>query len=297
MQSLLSLPRELRDQIIDHVLSSCIKPPDDPTNDAQLRRDVIEQGALRPPVITPRTYNALGLLGTNVQLKTETQSRLVQLKQLYSLDVMVVENELWPTWTCCPLRTLGPVDHVSVTLRFFSKENDPYMVHVARTCRAILQGRKWTSASLHPLAELFLHIRDVCLQPHPESASGIRTLRFDAATKDHLDHLADSAKPLSAVTMKSLFGKHRSLWNSFRSINQYPFTRNGETKTLELVTSLKIMVVLFLQEAWEDECATYTSYVGPLGSAFRSVQNVRITVNGQDLGELTSSVMLTQIEN
>lgn len=294
MHSLLSLPREIRDQIIEKVLLFRKEPPQDPAHDTELRQGAIGRGALRPPVTSPSTYNALGLLGTNVQLRDETQGRLEQLDLSYSLDVMVVDSELWPTWTCCPSRVPGPIDMVNVSLRFFSKANDPYMVHVARTCWAILQGRKWTNTSLHPLAEIFLHIRDVCLQPSSKDAK-IRTLCFDAATSNRLDNATSSApsEPLSSVGLKSLFGKHRSLWNSFRSIHQYPFTGNGEARRLELVVSLKIMILLFLQEAWEDECATYTSYVGPLGSAFRSVQDVYFAVDGQNLERLMSSVLST----
>jgi hypothetical protein len=294
MHSLLSLPREIRDQIIEQILLFRKEPPQDPAHDTESRQDAIGHGALRPPAISPSTYNALGLLGTNVQLRDETQSRLEQLNLSYSLDVMVVDNELWPTWTCCPSRVPGPIDIVNVSLRFFSKANDPYMVHVARTSWAILQGRKWTNASLHPLAEIFLHIRDVCLQPSSKDAK-IGTLCFDAATSNRLDNATSSApsEPLSSVGLKSLFGKHRSLWNSFRSIHQYPFTGNGEVRRLELVASLKIMVVLFLQEAWEDECAMYTSYVGPLGSAFRSVQDVHFAVDGQNLERLMPSVLST----
>ncbi|KAF2627319.1 hypothetical protein BU25DRAFT_61314 [Macroventuria anomochaeta] len=294
MHSLLSLPREIRDQIIEQVLLFRKEPPQDPAHDNESRQDAIGQGALRPPTILPSTYNALGLLETNIQLKDETQSRLEQLNLSYSLDVMVVDNELWPTWTCCPSRVPGPIDTVNVSLRFFSKGNDPYMVHVARTCWAILQGRKWTNASLHPLAETFLHIRDVCLQPGSKDAK-IGALCFNAATSNRLDNTTSSApsEPLSSVGLKSLFGKHRSLWNSFRSIHQYQFASTGEARRLELVASLKIMVLLFLQEAWEDECTTYTSYVGPLGSAFRSVQDVHFAVDGQNLEQLTSSVLST----
>ena len=295
MQSLLSLPREIRDQIIEHVVLSCKEPPQDPAHDVQLRQDATGQGALRPPTVSPRTYNASGLLETSVQLRHETQNRLQQLRLPYSLDVMVVDNELWPTWTCCPSRAPGPIDTINVSLRFFSKANDPYMVHVARTCWAILQGRTWANSSLHPLAELFLHIRESCLQTGSKDENIFKTLCFDACTMNRLDQVITMApsEPLSSVVLKSLFGKHRSLWNSFRSIHQYPFAGNRETKRLELMASLKIMVLLFLQESWEDECVMYTTYVGPLGTAFRSVQDVRFTVDGQNLRQLTSCVSPT----
>lgn len=295
MNTLLSLPRELRDQIIEYVVLSRIEPPLGPSHEVQLSQDVPVEGALRLPKKSSRTYNATGLLGANGQLRDETQDCLSHLKLTYSLDVMVVNNELWPTWTCCPFRAPGAVDAVDVSLRFFNKPNDPFMVHVARTFWAILQGRKWTSSSMHPLAELFLHIHEVCLQPGSKDTNIIKDLCFNASMVNCLDGFPDTmlSGSLSNLELKQLFGKHRSLWNSFRSIHQYPFSSNTTVRRLEPLTSLKIMVILILQDSWEDECAIYTSYVGPLGAAFRGVRRVRFAVDGHDLGQLTSRVLST----
>lgn len=293
MSSLLSLPREIRDQIIEYVVLCDNKPPRNPAHETEPRLNHTGQDALRPPKISSKTYNASGLLGTNTQIRDETQDRLRQLKLTYTLDVMVVDHELWPTWTCCPARTSGLIDRVEITLRFFSNANDPYIVHVARTCGAILQGRKWASTSMHPLALLYMHVRAVCLQPGSNDANVIRELRFEASTGGYLGRFAvmPQSQPISSLDMRCAFGKHRSLWNSFRSIREYPFAGSGEAKRLGLVTSLKIMLVLFMQEAWDDEYGTYTSYIGPLGIAFRGVQDVRFAVDGDDLGQLTSSVL------
>jgi hypothetical protein len=293
MPLLLSLPREVRDQIIEDVIRFRKEPPKDPTFDAELRQDATNTNALRPPTLSPKIYNAFGLLGTNHQLRYETQHRLQQLKIPYSLDVMIVDNELWPNWTCCPSRATGSIDEVAVSLRFFSKPNDPFVVHVARTCRAILQGRKWTSASLHPLAEIFLYIRDVCLDYGSQKPNRIRTVRFDIITMGRIDQIPDSAPSgtLSDTGLRSLFGKHRSLWNSFRSIHQYPFAGKEETRRLGLISSLRIMVLLMLQEAWEDECAIYAGYVGKMGESFRSVHSVEFGVDGKNLEQLASRVI------
>ncbi|KAF2995712.1 hypothetical protein E8E13_004234 [Curvularia kusanoi] len=293
MCSLLSLPRELRDQIIEYVILSHKIPPQDPSQCLESRLDSSNTGTLRPPAPSHKTYNASALLGANVQLRNETQNRLRHIKPSYSLDVMVNDHDLWPTWTCCPARTTGPIEEIHVSFRFFSKPNDPFMVHVARTLGAVLQGRKW-SGSLHPLAELFLHIRDVCLRPGDKEANVINLLCFDVCTMNRLDHvvaLVPALRQFSTVGLKSLFGKHRSLWNSFRSIFQYPFAGEETTKTLEAAASLRIMIILFLQEAWEDDCAVYTSYVGPLGMAFRSVQSLKFLADGQDLGQFTSRIL------
>ena len=293
MSSFLSLPRELRDQIIEHVILFRKVPPQDPTQCLQSRVESSGDSTLRLPAPSQETYNASGLLGTSKQIRDETRYRLSQLNPQYSLDVMIGDNELWPTWICCPTRSSGLTDTVNVTLRFFSRPDDPFMVHVARTVGAVLRGRKWSSTSLHPLAEIFLHICDICLRPGTKEVNTIKTLCFDVHTMGQLDHVTTvtPTKSLSSVGLKSLFGKHRSLWNSFRSIHQYPFGSDGATKTLEIAASLKIMVILFLQEAWEDDCAVYANYVGPLGAAFRSVQNLKFLVDGHDLGHLTSRVL------
>jgi hypothetical protein len=294
MPSLLSLPREIRDQIIEYVICFHKEPPQDPVHSAEFRQDATGHGALRPPNLSPwEAYNALGLLKTNLQLKAETQDRFKDLKSSYALDVMVINNELWPTWMCCPLRAPGSIDTISVSLRFFNTLDDPYIVHVAQTCRTILQGRKWTSTSLHPLAELFLYIHNVCLEPNSKGTNRIRSINFDTATAGHFRQLPDLAPPgsLSDSGLKILFGKHRSLWNSFRSIHQYPFAGRGVGKSLELRVLLKIMILLMLQDAWEDECATYANYVGIIGSAFRSVKTVQFTTDGKKLEEVASGVL------
>jgi hypothetical protein len=101
MCSLLSLPRELRDQIIEHVVLFHKAPPQDPTR-LQSRVESSGDGTLRLPALSQETYNASGLLGTSRQIRDETRYRLSQLNPPYSLDVMIGDNELWPTWTCCP---------------------------------------------------------------------------------------------------------------------------------------------------------------------------------------------------
>lgn len=295
MSSLLSLPREIRDQIIEYVLVSSREPPRNPAHETESRLNHTGQDALRPPKISHETYNTSGLLGTNTQLRDETHDRLRGLRVTYTLDVMVVDHELWPTWTCCPSRTSGPIDKVRINLRFFSNTNDPYMVHVARTCGAILQGRKWASTSMHPLSLLYMHIRAVCLQPGSNDAHLIKELRFEISTGGRLSKFAvmPQMEPISSFDMRCVFGKHRSLWNSFRSIREYPSAGNGEEKRMGLVRSLKIMLLLFMQDAWDEEQETYTSYIGPLGIAFRGVRNVEFIVDGQDLGQLASDSTAT----
>ena len=113
MPHLLTLPREVRFQILELVLCSSRTPPANPATTSQnrtalhdgdyrsgdygLRRTKYEEGA--------STTNGLPLLLTNRQLGAETQAVLQRatIKRSYSLDVMFVDDsELWPTWLLVP---------------------------------------------------------------------------------------------------------------------------------------------------------------------------------------------------
>jgi hypothetical protein len=116
--SLLSLPQEVRDQILDLVLIAQSPPPRGPC-DKQERQPTcdfryhVSLEAYKP--------NATGLLLTNHQLSAETKQNIQRKKDLaFRLDVMVVqERELWPTWTSIPCSNLNLVDTVKVTFRIF----------------------------------------------------------------------------------------------------------------------------------------------------------------------------------
>ena len=122
---LLSLPRELRDMIIELVLDAHAEPPKRPRIYNTRRNDSGTRTALRvfdrPPTLPAfKQYNAYGLLLTNQQLHDETNDRLHQLPPLYSLDLMMMGNnarELRPTWICCPVRSTGPIESVSINVR------------------------------------------------------------------------------------------------------------------------------------------------------------------------------------
>jgi hypothetical protein len=246
MSSLLSLPRELRDHIIEYVISSYSAPPQAPEHDTCSRQEATDASAIRPAISPPHVlYHAYGLLLANRQLNAETRSRLEKSRSPYSLDVMVVGGELWPSWTCCPARA-SSIDAVDVTLRFFPDGDDPFVVHVARTCRAVLRGRKRADASMHALSEVFLYVLRVCLGRTDGRGAErkIRLFRMDVETRPHfVDRVGLRASAADSRTKESmLFGSHRSLWYQFQRIRSYI----GE-ETLSkwsLASALKLMILL-----------------------------------------------------
>ena len=113
MPLLLTIPREVRFQILELVLCSSRAPPANPATTSQNRielRDGKDNSWDYGP--THNKYeegacptNGLPLLLTNRQVGAETQSVLQRptIKRSYSLDVMFVnEQELWPTWLRVP---------------------------------------------------------------------------------------------------------------------------------------------------------------------------------------------------
>lgn len=295
MSPLLSLPQELRDAIIEHVLASTTAPPQSPAHDTCPRSEVTAARALRPALSPPHVlYHAAGLLSTNRQLHAETRSRIAQVRTPYALDVMVVGNELWPTWTCCPARA-QTVEDVSVSLRFFAKEGDPFVVHVARTCRVVIRGRSPVTASLHPLSEIFLYLVRVCLgRTDGRGGDGegtIKRIRMDVRTAPQIEQLAGSAGCLGASGKRlMLFGKHRSLANQFASIQSY--VGKETLGSWSLASTLKLMVLLMVEGAWADEFATYVGYMGATGAAFRRVQDVLFVVDGKTVEALATGPSL-----
>jgi hypothetical protein len=130
MPSLLNLPRELRDHIIELVLITELSPPAGPSSAASQNRTAIQdvkQAAwdygpthvmyeAQPDYVT----TSLPLLLVNRQLSAETKAALQRLPLTYGLDVMFVnEQELLPTWLCVPALS-DRVDHVVATFRAFN---------------------------------------------------------------------------------------------------------------------------------------------------------------------------------
>jgi hypothetical protein len=117
MPSLLSIPQELRDQIIENVIINELKPPED-TKSAELNRS--HSTEFDYPLCRSWSYgpqhvryakgkmrvNSASLLQVNKQLNEETKAALARRYPegvKYKLDIMFVnEIELWPTWLLVP---------------------------------------------------------------------------------------------------------------------------------------------------------------------------------------------------
>ncbi|KAK2747624.1 hypothetical protein CKAH01_18150 [Colletotrichum kahawae] len=132
---LLSIPREIRDLILDQVVFLPDRePPQNPSvSQGRKRREykgkgffdghdiwVEKQQQRTPPAGTPNT----AILLVNQQLHDEAKALLASKGTHYRLDVMYVkECGLWPTWLAVP-RTTRHADSVNVQFRIFDPPKD-----------------------------------------------------------------------------------------------------------------------------------------------------------------------------
>lgn len=126
--SLLKLPREIRDLIIDLVVTDRRQPPRDSRDVPESSRRTIQTWEYRSWVglqdilfETDQPHaSASGLLCASQQLNRETLESLdrrPQAERAYSLDLMfVAERELWPTWTYVPVQSRS-IDQLDVDIR------------------------------------------------------------------------------------------------------------------------------------------------------------------------------------
>lgn len=136
MDSLLGIPRELRDNIIELILLSTHIPPDYPGTALRHRVPLIDidyrsweygpcNNLYEKQDFVPAS---LPLLLVNRQLCMETKAALQRLPEghSYLLDVMLVdEAELWPTWLSVPV-LVDRVDSVLAKFRIFGNLQDDY---------------------------------------------------------------------------------------------------------------------------------------------------------------------------
>ncbi|KAF6801087.1 hypothetical protein CMUS01_15501 [Colletotrichum musicola] len=134
---LLSIPREIRDLILDQVvLLPDREPPLNPTiSQDRTRREYKGQGFFDghdvwvensqrtriPPAGSPNT----SILLVNQQIHDEAKALLASKGSHYRLDVMYVkECGLWPTWLAVPRPTTRHADSVHVQFRIFDPPSD-----------------------------------------------------------------------------------------------------------------------------------------------------------------------------
>lgn len=146
---LLSLPRELRDQIYGYLLDAYRKVPISPLFPGPRRFRRGKDGTLRDiSYSTPSPDTGIiALSETSQQLHQEVlqvahkPSRLDNLNA--ELDIMVKGYIMWPTWTTLPLLTSNDATlNINVNLRIFStesfRENDGWPRQPGAAFRSLL---------------------------------------------------------------------------------------------------------------------------------------------------------------
>jgi hypothetical protein len=126
MHSLLDIPQELRDKILDLVINTSDNPaPENPhaagdyveLKDFQYKSWTSGTHVLYPK--KPVRLTTLSLLLVNCALYHQTRAALKRNPQRFELDVMLVEeHQLWATWVQIPSYR-AKVDRVHVSFRLF----------------------------------------------------------------------------------------------------------------------------------------------------------------------------------
>jgi hypothetical protein len=120
MTHLLTLPRELRDEIIQLVLVTPLSLPrnverkaaNDPKQVAFANRIhyLVSESDSRP--------TALGLLLASHKLYVETREALAKINMIFTVDLAIInECWLWPTWRFIPTRTHPCLEQLNINLR------------------------------------------------------------------------------------------------------------------------------------------------------------------------------------
>jgi hypothetical protein len=154
MPHLLTLPRELRDMIIDIVLAmSSRSPPEHPRNDERFRINPWSSTRVPKERSAYRT-TSFGLLGTSHQLYCETKQRIrsMRFKPAYHLDIMVVNGpKLWPTWVKLPSLKDTNIEDLHVNFRTFGGSTHCVTSSFVNDYPSYLAG------DMYDLLETFLH--------------------------------------------------------------------------------------------------------------------------------------------
>ncbi|KAF2450261.1 hypothetical protein P171DRAFT_136957 [Karstenula rhodostoma CBS 690.94] len=148
MPSLLSLPREIRNDIIDYVVASQRDPPTAPDDDASgrdLRRQFEDthwkeignliyfessSTAFRPAFA--------GLLLACQQLRAETLERASRVEVPMILDVLIVnEEKIWATWLSLPANTGRMIEKLDIRYRY-QYDGQEQLIETANTDKWIL---------------------------------------------------------------------------------------------------------------------------------------------------------------
>jgi hypothetical protein len=193
--------------IIEEVLLARMKPPESPSADHTQRTNVSSSCNLRLPVLPVQAqYPAYGLLLTNKGLRLETKDRLLQLPSPYALDIMLVGDdehydELWPTWLCCPTRTLQTIDVVEITIRSFSNDKVPYLVRLSAIC-GFADFRLPVKSGASPICDLLDYVVSTCTYRSNTAGHSIETMTINVKVPAAFD---DYPKEVDAAKMEALW--------------------------------------------------------------------------------------------
>jgi hypothetical protein len=172
MPHLLTIPRELRDKILNLIISSYISEPQDisdPSNRAIL--DDFKQdspyfhGHHTLYIEHPKQRDTTSLQLVNRQLHIETLDtlRILPTKHSYVLDVIIAEEQnLWPTWLYLPALTTR-VDKVYCQIRSIGFPHPKYGL--------FMEGCGGPPASNHSLFLFLLACFHLCPLRAPKQVS------------------------------------------------------------------------------------------------------------------------------
>jgi hypothetical protein len=289
MPVLLSLPRELRDIIIEVVLLARVEPPPSPAADPTPRTDVSTTCSLRLPILPPQVqYSAYGLLLTNNQLHLETKDRLLRLPSPYALDVMLLGDEdhydeLWPTWLCCPSRGLEKIDVVEITVRNFSSDNVPYLVRLAAIC-GFADFRIPAKSGASSICDLLDSVVSTCTSKSGTAGRSIGTIKINLEAPSVFDEFP---KEVDAWKMAALWDVYlgdeyflRSEILSFGTDSK-DYRRNNYPMSLRLLI-YRVIAAIENQKDWN-------ATLRPFGVAGSEIGAMTFTVDGHDKAGLSST--------
>jgi hypothetical protein len=156
MPTLLRLPREIRDEIVQLILLFPLGPP--PNARRYRRKDVDDYPRLadyRDSVFQPEHSPTVPLLQVNKQLRAETFDAIIRHKLVSTIDIADVDRcWIWPTWRLILPRRKQVIEQLDVNLLFadsqYTSELQPNSLRVGDTIWAFI-SRLLTVGPLGPL--------------------------------------------------------------------------------------------------------------------------------------------------
>ena len=243
--NLLTLPREIRDEIYLIVLQSSSEPPETPQNAGPRfagfgSEPERQKSVFYPTDVYPR-YACQSLQACNHQTNTELREILARLDTSkqgldFKLDLMIQGCDIWPTWTLFP----GPISHI---------RNLEVEVRIFGGCRGGQFGGDGGPGEIfrplfHLLSSLFHHGPQFVNKGHFERQLHVDTIVFTICDGEVLEEQLsdDSMKVKCRPCVFSI--SHRivqSVWLKLRLITSRG-TLFGRVSKLKLNTDKEVKV-------------------------------------------------------